>query len=134
MANLFLSLLGTILVLIMVLMAFLHFNQEKIIFFPESLPANYSFSFDYPFEEVFMDAPDGARINALYFKAQNPKGVILFFHGNAGSLRSWGMVAGDFVEREYDLFIPDYRTFGKSTGTLSEEAMHTDARMGMTTY
>jgi alpha-beta hydrolase superfamily lysophospholipase len=132
MTNVFFSLIGILLVLFFLLMAFLHFNQEKIIFFPETLPAEYSFSFDLPFEEVFLEAPDGARLNALHFRAQNPKGVVLFFHGNAGSLRSWGMVAKEFVERNHDLFILDYRTFGKSTGTLSEEAMHADARMAYT--
>lgn len=127
-----LSLLAIVSLLILLLMTFLRFNQEKMIFFPETLPQDYRFKFDYPFEEVFLDAPDGARLNALHFTTgmqDRPKGVVLFFHGNAGSLRSWGQIAEDFVERGYNLFLPDYRTFGKSTGTISEEALHADARL-----
>jgi alpha-beta hydrolase superfamily lysophospholipase len=30
-------------------------------------------------------------------------------------------VAGDFTSRGYDILIPDYRGFGKSTGTISSE-------------
>jgi uncharacterized protein len=92
------------------------------------LPQDYEFSFDYPFTEIFLKAEDGARLNALHFKAKQPRGVVLFFHGNAGSLRSWGSIASDFVSRGYDLLLPDYRTFGKSTGKLSKKALHADGR------
>jgi fermentation-respiration switch protein FrsA (DUF1100 family) len=119
--------LGILAGFFLLLMSFLFLNQEKLIFFPEPLPPDYIFSFPYPFEEVFLETEDGARLHSLHFRAEKPRGVVLFFHGNAGSLRSWGQIAGEFVERGYDLFLPDYRTFGKSTGKLSEEALHRDA-------
>jgi len=68
-----------------------------------------------------------ATINALHFKAADPKGVVLYFHGNAGSLNNWGYVAPDFLSNGYDLFIIDYRTYGKSTGKLNEKALLGDA-------
>jgi uncharacterized protein len=71
---------------------------------------------------------DGAAISALYFNANHPKGVVLYFHGNAGSLRSWGTVAETFVKRGYDVLMPDYRGYGKSTGQIaSEQMLHDDA-------
>jgi len=54
--------------------------------------------------------------------------VVLYFHGNAGSLNGWGDIAGDFIDNGYDLLIFDYR-FGKSTGKIKSEAnLHNDAR------
>ena len=127
MVQAFLIGLGILAGLFLLLMSFLFFNKEKLIFFPEPLPPDYVFSFPHPFKEVFLEAEDGARLHSLHFRTEQPRGVVLFFHGNAGSLRSWGQIAGEFVERGYDLFLPDYRTFGKSTGKLSEEALHRDA-------
>ena len=101
--------------------------QEHIIFYPESLPPDFRYSFPYPFEEVTLPV-DGATMNALLFKAENKKGVILYFHGNAGNLEGWGEIAPEFTRRGYDIFIPDYRGFGKSTGKLkNEDMLHRDA-------
>ncbi|MDD5168888.1 MAG: alpha/beta fold hydrolase [Syntrophales bacterium] len=93
-----------------------------MIFYPEVLPANHKFNFTVPFEEITLKV-DGAVLNAALFKAAHAKGVILYFHGNAGSLQSWGEIAPDFVSHGYDLFILDYRGFGKSTGKIQSEAM-----------
>ena len=71
---------------------------------------------------------EGAAINALHFRAEQPKGVVLYFHGNAGNLSDWGYVAPDFTRRGYDVVIPDYRGFGKSSGQIKNEKMlHQDA-------
>jgi hypothetical protein len=95
-------------------------SQENLIFFPEILPPDYEYAFSAPFEEANVPV-EGATLNAVLFKAANAKGVILYFHGNAGSLRTWGDVAGDFTSQGYDILIPDYRGFGKSTGSISNE-------------
>ena len=99
--------------------------QEKFLFYPEKLPQDFSFSFPLDFEERFYQA-DGVVINALCFKIPNPKGVILYFHGNAGSLRSWGGVCSQFIPLGYDLLIFDYRGYGKSSGKISEKALFSD--------
>lgn len=95
-------------------------SQENLIFYPEALPPDYRFAFSQPFEELTIPV-EAATLNALLFKADNAKGVVLYLHGNAGSLRSWGEVAPDFTSRGYDILIPDYRGFGKSTGTIAGE-------------
>ncbi len=53
---------------------------------------------------------------------------MLFFHGNAGDLSRWGTLAEYFVEKQYDVLVMDYRTYGKSKGKLSEEALYNDAQ------
>jgi len=107
----------------------LYFFQEKIIFLPSKLPQDYSYSFSEPFKEFNLAAKDGAKLNGLHFKRENPKGVILYFHGNAGDLARWGEIATFFAQKEYDIVVMDYRTYGKSTGKLSEDALFKDAQL-----
>lgn len=106
----------------------LYFFQEKILFLPTTLEQDYQYQFEYPFEELFLKTDNDATINALHFKAENPKEVILYFHGNAGDLSRWGKITEYFVEKNYDVLVMDYRTYGKSVGKLSERAMYKDAQ------
>ncbi|MBL6988388.1 MAG: alpha/beta fold hydrolase [Bacteriovoracaceae bacterium] len=124
------NLLGFTLLIYFSLVMLLFFFQEKLIFFPEKLPPSYKFSFATPFEELFITTAPDVTINVLHFKALEPKGVILYFHGNAGSLSNWGDVAQTFVDHGYNVFMPDYRGYGKSTGSgkLSQESLLQDAK------
>jgi pimeloyl-ACP methyl ester carboxylesterase len=106
----------------------LYFFQEKILFLPTTLEQDYKYESDYQFEELFLKTDADATINALHYKVENPNGVILYFHGNAGDLSRWGNIAEYFVAQQYDVLVMDYRTYGKSTGTLSEEGFYKDAQ------
>jgi len=114
---------------IIFIFAFAYFNQEKLIFFPEKLPENFVFGFANRFEEVFLDTKHGEKIHGLHFRVNKPKGIILYFHGNAGSLRSWGGIAENFIPLGYELFIVDYRGYGKSTGSISEKSLLQDGEL-----
>jgi uncharacterized protein len=98
----------------------LYFSQDGLVFRPEPLARDFRFEFPQKFSEVNLPV-DGATLNALHFTTENPKGVVLFFHGNAGNLRRWGDVAESFTSRGYDLFIFDYRGYGKSNGKIASE-------------
>lgn len=104
-----------------------YFFQESLIFLPEKLDRDFEYSFPASFEEHFIRMEDGAEINALHFKSDSSKGLILYFHGNAGSLRRWGDVVIPFVNVGYDVLIVDYRGYGKSTGKRTYQNMLTDA-------
>ena len=117
------------LVFLSLIIAMFYFLQEKLIFLSTKLPEEYVYSFDVPFEELFLNADDGARLNALQFHSQNPKGLILYFHGNAGDLSRWGKIVSPFTSLGYDVLVMDYRTYGKSTGKLSEKALFKDAQL-----
>ncbi|GAA4960318.1 alpha/beta hydrolase [Algibacter aquimarinus] len=109
--------------------ASLYFIQEKLLFLPTVLEQDYKFQFNYNFEELNLETNDGAKLNAVHFKVKNPKGVILYFHGNAGDLSRWGTIAEYFVEKQYDVLVMDYRTYGKSKGKLSESVFYSDAQL-----
>lgn len=115
-------------ILYLLLCVFLYFKQESLIFRPTYLPPDYSFDHYSNFEELYFPIEKG-KIHALHFKTENPKGVILYFHGNSEALESWGAVAEDFTKNGYEVLMPDYRTYGKSTGTLSQNGLYKDALM-----
>jgi len=96
-------------------------KQERVMFFPEKLPADYKFQFEQDFEEIFIEANDGIKLNGLLFKADSATGLIFYLHGNGGSVRSWGGISSFYTELGYDLFILDYRGYGKSEGSIKSE-------------
>ena len=110
------------------LLVALWFKQEALLFSPQKLPAEHRFKPDADVSETWVDVP-GARLNALHLRLPNPTGVVFYLHGNGGSLQNW-FVNADFYRRaNFDLFMIDYRGYGKSSGTISSEAqLHDDVR------
>lgn len=102
--------------------ALIYFNQEKIIFHPHKLLRNHKFNFGQKIKEIDIVANDSVVLNGVLFKADTTKGLIFYLHGNAGSIQSWGSVAKTYTTLGYDVFMPDYRGYGKSEGTISSEA------------
>ncbi len=92
-------------------------------FFPgDKLKANYQFKFAVTFNEVSIKTTDNSSLSAVLFKADSSKGVILYLKGNTGSIAQWGGMANVYTNLHYDLLLPDYRGYGKSPGTIKNEA------------
>ena len=105
-----------------------YFFQERFIFLNgKKIPKNVAYKFPQSFTEVNLTTKDNETINALYFTLEKPKGVILFFHGNKGNLQRWGKTVSYLLEYEYEVFVIDYRNYGKSTGSFNETKMYEDA-------
>jgi len=106
----------------------LYLLQEKFIFINgKILDRNYKYSFSNKFDEIFIKTDGNNEINALHFKLSNPKGVVLFCHGNKGNLTKWGNRVSYLLEYNYEVLVFDYRNYGKSTGKYNEEQMYNDA-------
>lgn len=108
--------------------ALLWWGQEGLLFHPDPLPAGHRFEQREDVHETWVDVP-GARLNALHLRLPRPDGVVFYLHGNAGNLQSW-FVDADFYRRlNLDLYMLDYRGFGKSSGRIDSEAqLHADVR------
>lgn len=104
----------------------LYLVQDRFIFYPTKLAQNYPFDEFPEAEERFFETEPGIQINALHFKVDNPKGTIYYLHGNARGLDSWGLEAANLTRFGYNLLMPDYRGYGKSSGKASEANMHKD--------
>jgi pimeloyl-ACP methyl ester carboxylesterase len=103
-----------------------YFVQEKFIFKPEKLKADFQFTYNVPFAELFFTPEPNVSINGLHFYRPQPKGLILYFHGNSRSIKGWAKYATDFYRYDYDVVLVDYRGFGKSTGKRTEKDMLAD--------
>ena len=111
---------------LLLLTTVVYFIQDRFIFKPEKLPADFQFRYDIPFNELNFDVSPGVRINGLHFYRKDPKGLILYFHGNTRSIKGWAKYARDFYRYDYDVVLVDYRGFGKSTGKRNEKDMLND--------
>ncbi len=122
-----LSLLVIIISIYFGISVLLYFLQEQLLFKPEKLPKDFQFYYDNQVtEEYNLTTRDGAVINGLHFKTENPKGVVLYLKGNSKSIKGWGKFAVDFTRNGFDVIMVDYRGFGKSTGKRSQKKIKND--------
>jgi pimeloyl-ACP methyl ester carboxylesterase len=103
------------------LLAALWFGQEALLFDPVPLQADHRFAFGSDVHETWIDVP-GARLNALHLQLPNPDGVVFFLHGNSGNLETWFVNADFYRNANVDMFMLDYRGYGKSSGHIDSEA------------
>lgn len=111
-----------------VLVGALYLWQERLLFRPLPLPQSYPFAYGNDVREVSVEVP-GARLSALHLTLPRPRGMVFFLHGNAGNLASWFTNADFYRRANVDLFMLDYRGYGKSTGRIeSEVQLRNDVR------
>jgi hypothetical protein len=102
---------------------FFYSKQDDILFVPTKLDPNYQFSFPDNYTEQKIKTTDGTTLSGLLFKADSSKGLIFYLHGNGGALNTWGEIANIYTGMGYDLFMLDYRGYGKSEGKITNEAV-----------
>ncbi|MFT6922250.1 MAG: pimeloyl-ACP methyl ester carboxylesterase [Crocinitomicaceae bacterium] len=109
---------------------YMYFQQEGLLFHPEKLKASHQFQFENKFEERNI----GGKINplsAVLFKASAEKSekVVFYLHGNSGNIQTSGDVTKSYTNLGYDVFVFDYRGFGKSKGEIeTEKDLYSDAQ------
>ena len=116
------TILSTFFVMVILFGAAIGYNymkQEEMIFRSIPLDRDHTFSFEADFDEVFLPVGDG-EIHGVHFKTEGPRGAVLFLHGRSKNLDYWGKRARFFLERNLDVFIIDYRGFGKSSAGFKE--------------
>lgn len=114
------ALLALALVAYAVLLGALWWKQETLIFRPAPLAADHRFDLPPDAHEVFIDVP-GARLHALHLRQPRARGVVFFLHGNAGNVERWFSSLDFYRALGMDLFVLDYRGFGKSTGRIDSQ-------------
>jgi pimeloyl-ACP methyl ester carboxylesterase len=101
-------------------LAWVYLQQESLLFYPEPLPPGHAFALP-DVREVSIDV-DGATLSALHLRLPDPKGIVFFLHGNGGNLATWFTGSAFYRRANYDLFMLDYRGYGRSTGRIASEA------------
>ncbi len=111
-----------VLILLYVLaLTLLYFFQEKLLFHPTVLDQKHQFVFPAEFEEILIPVEDSIKLHGILFRAEKSRGLVFYLHGNGGCVEGWGQSASVFTDGGYDLFIPDYRGYGKSGGAITGE-------------
>lgn len=113
-----------------VLLGYVYFFQARLIYFPNigigfGMPVPSDIGLDY--EDVVFETTDGLQLHGWYISADQARGVVLFFHGNAGNI-SHRLDSIEFFHRlGFSVFIIDYRGYGRSEGKTDEQGTYRDA-------
>ena len=89
--------------------------------FPGTKPTESTYTFPEKFLEKTIPLADNTKLNGVLFPAKNSKGLIFYLHGSNDDISTWGKIAPLYTSINYDLFIIDYRGYGKSEGTFQDE-------------
>lgn len=112
------------------LAAILFFAQPSLIYYPETgrdmiaTPADAGLDY----QPVEIGTADGETLRGWFVPAANAAGSVLFLHGNAGNISHRMDYLPMFHSLGYNTFIFDYRGYGKSSGTPSEQGTYLDAQ------
>lgn len=80
------------------------------------------------YETVELRTNDGVRLHCWYIPAADERGVVLFCHGNGGNIARGMYTYSVFHAMNLSVFALEYRGYGKSGGSPSEEGTYLDAR------
>lgn len=112
------------------LLTYVYFIQSSMIFYPNmpgrdlvATPENIALNY----QNVEFVTADNIRLHGWFIPAENAKGTVLFFHGNAGNISHRLESIEIFHRLELNVFIIDYRGYGKSEGNITEKGTYRDA-------
>ena len=82
-----------------------------------------------PYREVVFRTEDGVELHGWWIPAKSRPAIahVLYFHGAGGNMGHRVGLAKLFSDRALDVFLFDYRGYGESEGTPSEEGTYRDA-------
>jgi uncharacterized protein len=108
-----------------------YIGQKKMIFYPVREIAVTPEYIGLQFEDVILRTKDNVNISAWYIPAAQERAVILFCHGNAGNNSHRLDSIRIFHDLNLSVFIFDYRGYGKSEGSPTEEGTYLDAEAAL---
>ena len=124
------NLVGFLLVGYGILLVCVYLFQSRLVYFPNIAgtdPAANPSRLGLSYEEVDFSSTDGVRLHGWFIPAPAARGVLLFFHGNAGNITHRLDSIAIFNRLGLSVFIFDYRGFGQSSGRPTEQGTYDDA-------
>ena len=105
----------------------IYYLQDKLLFHPPPLSANYQFEFNHSYKEYSIPLNVKDTISLVRFIPADDtvaKGAVLYFHGNAGNIQDFAGCANEFLSKNYEVWMPDYPGYGKSRGVITEMTLN----------
>jgi fermentation-respiration switch protein FrsA (DUF1100 family) len=125
------SIVGLIVIGYLGLAALLFFLQERLVYFPTRAWAVTPAEIGLPYEEVWLETPDGLKLSGWFVPANQaqalPGDTVLFFHGNGGNISHRLESLELFYRLGLNTLIIDYRGYGQSEGSPGEQGTYLDA-------
>lgn len=109
------------------MVAYIKYLENKGIYFPEKKIEFYPSFFNLSFQDIYLKTEDDVTINAWFIPYPQAKYTLLFFHGNAGNLSHRLEKLMLLRKAGVNIFIIDYRGYGKSEGVVTEKGFYFDA-------
>ncbi|MGR5455269.1 alpha/beta hydrolase [Vibrio alfacsensis] len=103
---------------------------ESLFFWPSKDLVDSPSEFNFKQQNLYFLSQDSTQLHAWLIKSEKPRGLIFFLHGNAQNLSYHIANIHWAIEVGYDVFIMDYRGFGRSKGEPSFELIQQDAMAG----
>ncbi|WP_417530185.1 alpha/beta hydrolase [Marinobacter lipolyticus] len=111
---------------------------SSVFFYPDKVTYITPDRLNLDYDDVFLDTTDGETLHGWWLPAAAPesansaaKGTIYFLHGNAQNISSHLMNVAWLPERGYNVFLIDYRGYGRSTGAPDIEGTLLDSETGL---
>jgi len=121
------SLLFTAIV-IFLLAQYLRYFERHSIFFPMKEMKCFPSDMGIEYEDIYFQAQDKAILNGWFVPCEGANYTLLFCHGNAGNLGHRLEKIRFFHDLGLNVFIFDYRGYGRSQGKPSEKGIYLDAQ------
>ena len=100
--------------------------EPRLTFFPvrslDAIPRQNTTSA----REFLISTIDQETVCGWLFQQHEPATEVLFFHGNSGNLFLWENFLSDIAAHSLTVFALDYRGYGKSSGSPTEEGLCRD--------
>jgi fermentation-respiration switch protein FrsA (DUF1100 family) len=97
---------------------FVFFPQRNLDLAPESLHLTY--------KNVYFNTENGKRLHGWFFPLEKESPILLFCHGNAGNISHRLDNVDRLLKEGLQVFIFDYRGYGRSEGRPSEQGLYKD--------
>jgi pimeloyl-ACP methyl ester carboxylesterase len=123
----FLSFIAGIAIIYIIICLLLFIFQRHLIYFPDKTVFFNPNYINLKFDDIYYRTSDDISINAWLIPADSSEMTILFCHGNAGNISHRLESIQIFNRLKLNVLIFDYRGFGKSEGSVSEEGTYLDA-------
>lgn len=117
-----------ILVLVAALWGYLRYFEWRNMYYPSKEIAATPGDFGLPYEEIDFVAEDDHRLHGWWIPHPEARGTILHCHGNAGNIGDRVWLAADLHRLKVNVFLFDYRGYGRSRGLPTEQGTYRDAR------
>ena len=105
----------------------LYYQQPAMVFFPTKNLIETPTDWGLPYEDATLETADGVELHGWLIPYHGASRTLLFFHGNAGNISHRGESVAIFNRLGLNVFIFDYRGYGKSQGKPSESGLYIDA-------